>query len=82
MGEGSRFWFDLTLSLVTNGLTIKQSHTQLITGYKGEPYHMMIVDDKPHNLSFLTHLLHPIGFIITEATNGYQAIEKANGYQA
>nr|WP_272898047.1 ATP-binding protein [Beggiatoa leptomitoformis] len=47
-----------------------------ITGYVGEPRHLLIIDDKRENRSVLHNLLAPLGFNIEEAEDGVIALEK------
>ena len=49
-----------------------------IVGYKGRKRTILVVDDMPINRSLIVELLEPLGFIILEAKNGQEALEKAN----
>ncbi|MEM7348754.1 MAG: response regulator, partial [Chloroflexota bacterium] len=81
VGEGSKFWFDITLPLIdAPEPTVIQSLPDIID-YQGERRRVLIVDDRPENLWVLRNMLEPLGFTILEATNGLEAIEKAkNGH--
>lgn len=73
--EGSIFWFDLNLPEMTH------YHPQLtavkqpsIIGYQGKTRKIIVVDDQPHNRTFLVNLLRPLNFDIFEASNGEEAL--------
>jgi signal transduction histidine kinase/DNA-binding response OmpR family regulator len=78
IGVGSNFYFEVALptaldwaqqNSVNNGRTI--------IGYEGAPRRILIVDDRWENRSVLMNLLEPMGFIITEAENGQEGLDKA-----
>lgn len=73
LGKGSRFWFDLTFSTVDVSVPIKQADKNII-GYKGVRKKVMIVDDRQTNRQMLTEWFSQLGFDISEAENGIQAI--------
>ena len=81
-GEGSSFWFDLKLPPATNWFEPAPRITkQTITGYQGNKQKILIVDDRLDNRSVLIDLLEPLGFELTEAANGQEAIERAIQWQ-
>jgi signal transduction histidine kinase len=87
IGQGSMFWFDLTLPLADdiqlndfyNNKQLFSSHQ--IIGYQGKRQHILIVDDITDNRLVLTSLLTPLGFEIMEANDGRDALEKISSIQ-
>lgn len=75
-GKGSRFWFDLTFSVADISVPARPSG-KIITGYKGERKKIMIVDDRQTNRQILAKWFSQLGFNISEAENGIQAISIA-----
>ena len=75
-GEGSRFWFELTLPATDLPPPHSQVGEKYISGYKGDRKLALIVDDKWENRSVLSHMLSPLGFKIDEAANGQDALDK------
>ncbi|MEL7355984.1 MAG: ATP-binding protein [Cyanobacteria bacterium J06560_6] len=77
-GEGSTFWFDLTMPAVdewASASTDNNSHKVL--GYEGPTKTILVVDDRWENRSVLVKLLEPLGFNMVEAVNGQEGLEKA-----
>lgn len=77
LGIGSKFWFELDLPAVKNRIETIGSLFDNISGYKGEKKSVLIVDNIEENRSFLVLLFEKLGFECIEATNGYEAMEKA-----
>ena len=73
-GEGSKFWFEI--ELLPSDQVFQVNREELITGYKGDRKHILIVDDKIENRLMMSDLLKNIGFEVTEAENGRQCLEK------
>jgi signal transduction histidine kinase/DNA-binding NarL/FixJ family response regulator len=78
-GQGSRFWFDLPLSVVVSEPSdaTETSATATIVSYRGEPKTLLAVDDRWENRAVLVNLLEPLGFKVIEAENGRVGLEKA-----
>ena len=74
VGRGSTFWFEIDLQHAQGEVQADHVDLRLITGYKGERVKVLVVDDKPHNRTFLVSLLTPLGFKLFEATNGVEAV--------
>ncbi|SEH07870.1 hybrid sensor histidine kinase/response regulator [Candidatus Venteria ishoeyi] len=78
LGRGSRFWFCLDLpeekAFAAMQVVTKNCH---IIGYAGKKQRILVVDDQRENRFLLKTLLKNSGFIIEEAHNGEEAIEKA-----
>ena len=77
LGKGSTFWFEIEVPIVESLVEDKPAHTKQIIGYQGKQRNLLVVDDKPANLSVLCSMLEPIGFEIVTAENGQQAVEIA-----
>lgn len=77
LGKGSLFFFDLELPEV---LAYKEESntlpTKKIIGFEGlETAKIMVVDNHWENPSIISNLLEPMGFTITQANNGQEALE-------
>jgi signal transduction histidine kinase/ActR/RegA family two-component response regulator len=79
--EGSLFWFDVEIpesrqwaesSRVLKGGTV--------TGYQGDRKEILVVDDKWENRSVIVSLLEPLGFTVTEAKDGQDALAKVTAH--
>lgn len=75
LGEGTCFYFDIVLPVITVSQKIVSPEPSKIIGYKGDRRKLMIVDDKETNRRFFIDLLTPLGFEVYEFENGLQAIE-------
>jgi len=74
---GSDFFFKVKLPIAADW--VQQNSTNVgkqIVGYTGTRRHILVVDDRWENRSVLFNLLQPLGFNITEATNGQEGLEK------
>ncbi|MFC1976211.1 ATP-binding protein, partial [Chloroflexota bacterium] len=85
-GQGSRFWFEVTLSeVVWDTETAKiewgiVGYTLLdVDNQKG--LKILIVDDQADNRFVLRDICEPLGFEILEAVNGHDALAKATEFQ-
>ncbi len=76
LGKGSRFWFDLTFPTADVSVPIKTGDKKIV-GYKGTRKKVLIVDDRQTNRQVLTEWFSQLGFEISEAENGIQAISIA-----
>lgn len=75
VGEGSTFWFDLTVPIVTSTDLAQPPARRIIGLEPGQPtYRILVVDDQQYNRQLLTSLLQPIGFDVREANNGEEAV--------
>lgn len=78
LGVGSIFRFEVDLAIADNWIQpVSVSNGQQIIGYEGAPRHLLVVDDRWENRSVLVELLEPLGFNLTEAENGQEALAKA-----
>lgn len=85
LNQGSNFWFELNLPelVKSSNNTVESTGVSLqnIVGFVGPPREILIVDDKPENCAVLTQLFKPLGFKITEAYDGVQAIASVQNRQ-
>jgi signal transduction histidine kinase/DNA-binding LytR/AlgR family response regulator len=76
-GEGSRFWFEVELQVsdewVSRAAVLEQGK---IIGYEGERKKILVVDDQILNRTVVYEILTPLGFVISEAKNGREGLEK------
>jgi len=77
LGKGSLFFFDLELPEVLDYLEeFSTLASAEIVGFKGlENAKIMVVDDHWENPSIIRNLLEPMGFTVTQANNGQEALE-------
>ncbi|MEM7345422.1 MAG: ATP-binding protein, partial [Chloroflexota bacterium] len=79
--EGSIFQFDLEVPILKQAHNTIKRETKQIIGFEGQPRHILIVDDYAQNRLVLRHLLEPLGFTITEAAGGIEALQLAKEYR-
>ncbi len=79
-GEGSIFSLDLTMPIVNDWNTQEVvSQQQKITGIRGTPPQILIVDDDNQHCCMLSNLLQSISFRTLEASDGLQGLKLAIG---
>jgi CheY-like chemotaxis protein len=76
LGIGSEFYFDLELPLVTDWIQQQTSVTERIIGYVGAQRRILVVDDRWENRSVIVNLLAPLGFVVIEAIDGQDGLDK------
>ncbi|MBL9216510.1 MAG: PAS domain S-box protein [Opitutaceae bacterium] len=76
-GWGSRFWFEVPLPAATIGTAGPPSVPRRVTGYAGRTRVVLVADDHPANAGLLVDLLVPLGFEVTTASDGLEAVELA-----
>ncbi|HVK53597.1 MAG TPA: AAA family ATPase, partial [Burkholderiales bacterium] len=81
LGEGSRFWFELSLPLGDAEVAARQVEMRRITGYQGDRKTILIVDDAMANRAVLADLLQGLDFRIHLAANGEEGVEQAQARQ-
>ena len=74
LGQGSTFWFEIVLPVVQIS-SQKQIPKQQVINYRGQRKRILVVDDKEENRLVLQHMLEPLGFEISLANDGRQAID-------
>ncbi|NET10899.1 MAG: response regulator [Symploca sp. SIO2B6] len=77
LGVGSTFEFEVEC-LLSDAWEHLSSTNLLgdIAGYEGHPRTILVVDDRWENRSVLSNMLMPVGFELTEASNGEDALEQ------
>ncbi|HVU24434.1 MAG TPA: ATP-binding protein, partial [Opitutus sp.] len=80
-GRGSRFYFSVRLPVLAADAAAGRSTASLITGYHGRRRRLLIVDDVATNRHVLRELLEPLGFELTEAASGVEALAVTGHWQ-
>jgi len=83
--KGTVISFELELQL-SSAILVKPKAKKIfdtgnIIGFKGEKKKVIVVDNNRENLTFLGNLLASWGFIVTQANNGLEAVEKIKKFQ-
>ncbi|MBN1828874.1 MAG: response regulator, partial [Deltaproteobacteria bacterium] len=76
-GKGSAFWFEVTLPVVEIAVEEQTAQRRMPTGYEGPRRKVLVVDDKRYHRFILEAMLAPLGFEISTANDGQQAVDKA-----
>ena len=77
VGQGSTFWFELEVQTIkTEAAT---APVKIMIGYTGQRRKILVVDDIAGNRAAMVDLLAPLGFEVTEAANGREALEMVQG---
>jgi signal transduction histidine kinase/DNA-binding NarL/FixJ family response regulator len=76
LGQGSCFSFDMPALLADSVRTVSEVSGQ-VTGYEGARKKVLVVDDTEANRSVLTETLENLGFEVSEAVNGLEALTSA-----
>ncbi|NET51194.1 MAG: response regulator, partial [Merismopedia sp. SIO2A8] len=79
VGQGSCFWFELTVQSIsdwpTDTVMGDRLSTQEIVGFEGPTQRILVIDDIEENRLFLIDLLTSIGFDVAEAENGQVGLD-------
>jgi CheY-like chemotaxis protein len=75
LGEGSCFWFELSVPTLDEASDARTRPRAAITGYEGPRRSVLIVDDVAGNRAMLSDLLGTVGFEVREASGGQEALE-------
>ncbi|MBW4450276.1 MAG: AAA family ATPase [Spirirestis rafaelensis WJT71-NPBG6] len=81
LGKGSVFWLELDLPEVFQQTNVESVDQRQIIGFLGSKRKVLVVDDKWANRSVLVNLLQPLGFEVTEATDGLDGLNKAHEFK-
>ena len=76
-GNGSTFWFTVELPETEVSSPEEERSSRRIVGFRGASKHILVVDDKWENRSILVNIFVPLGFQVTEACDGREAVAKA-----
>lgn len=81
VGVGSTFEFSIHCPCTYEWFYSSASFPlgQKIKGYEGSQRHILIVDDHWENRAVIVNLLEPLGFKVSEALNGQDALDKIDG---
>ncbi len=75
-GHGSCFRLEITVQPAVNEVGSKEVPRRVVGIEPGTgPWRILIVDDRPDNLTLLSELLLPVGFEVREAVNGAEALK-------
>lgn len=82
-GKGATFEFVIQVEISEPTAVILDKSTRRVTGLvPGQPeYRILIVEDKEYSRLLLRQLLESVGFLVAEAENGREAIEKFEAWQ-
>jgi signal transduction histidine kinase/DNA-binding NarL/FixJ family response regulator len=80
LGQGSSFWFEITARTVGVEPVEFYSVGQ-ITGYAGQCRKILVTDDTDANLFVLRDILEHLGFEVSQASNGEEALICAESEQ-
>ncbi len=73
-GHGSRFSFTIPLPVLAVDAAESRNTASIIPGYHGRRRRLLVVDDVATNRHVLRDLLTPLGFMISEAARGIEAL--------
>jgi signal transduction histidine kinase/DNA-binding NarL/FixJ family response regulator len=79
-GVGSTFSFAVRLPVLAADAAAAQQPAMRITGYRGPRRRVLVVDDVATNRNVLRELLAPLGFAVTEAASGLEALAFAKEF--
>lgn len=77
VGSGSRFTLEIPLPRA-EGERASTARPLLPSGYAGPRKSVLVVDDNPQNVAFFDALLAPLGFGVSVATSGEEALLRAS----
>ena len=75
VGQGSTFWFELDLPVIQS--EIVAAHAPGVAGCEGVYRKILVVDDLAENRAVTVDMLSQLGFEMSEAASGEEALEKA-----
>ncbi|MBF0526662.1 MAG: PAS domain S-box protein [Deltaproteobacteria bacterium] len=76
-GRGSIFTMEVALPPAVEAEISAKPADQVILGYQGPRKSILVVDDNITNTSMLVSMLEPLGFEVTTAENGLEAVHQA-----
>jgi signal transduction histidine kinase/DNA-binding NarL/FixJ family response regulator len=75
-GKGSKFFFEVELPMNDEWVKEQTSGAGNIISYQGEKKIILVVDDRWENRAVIVNLLEPLGFVVIEAENGQEGLDK------
>lgn len=76
LGQGTLFWFVLALPTIEIQQKLSQKRWDRVVGYKGPSLNILVVDDNLESRLVLLNMLESLGFKVTLAENGQEALTK------
>jgi signal transduction histidine kinase len=77
LGTGSKFWFDILVQKHAEEEIDRISMPgPAVIGYYGRRRHLLVTDDDCASREFLAKLLEQLGFVIDQAANGLEALDR------
>ncbi|NJL45725.1 MAG: response regulator [Leptolyngbyaceae cyanobacterium SM2_3_12] len=77
LDQGSSFWFEIEVAETTDWRPVAHPMKPAkIFGYRGDKRHVLVVDDRRENREVILTLLAPLGFAISAAEQGQEALDK------
>jgi len=76
LGQGSRFWFELSCPLDTTWQPSPNANQPTVVGIQGRPPLVLVVDDNPENRAIVVGLLQPLGCVVEQAEHGLAALDR------
>ncbi|MFO1339090.1 MAG: response regulator [Burkholderiaceae bacterium] len=80
-GEGSLFWFELSLPVATGTGAGEAATAPPALGYEGPRRRVVVADDVGVNRQMLGELLRRLGFEVLEADDGLSALEQVRRHR-
>lgn len=77
LGEGSTFSFTISLPVVQRDIAAARPDQRQIAGITGPSPVILVVDDQVDACNVVVDLLEPLGFIVTVAHSGTEALRQA-----
>jgi signal transduction histidine kinase/DNA-binding response OmpR family regulator len=74
-GEGSRFWFEVPLEIVSALPSPERSARPAVTGYAGARRRLLVIDDDEANRTLLLAMLADLGFNTDPAGDGRSGVD-------
>lgn len=81
-GDGSTFWFEISIERAPRRvIENKKNNQQIIELKNSQQYKILIIDDNSNNRQLFKDLLLPMDFVIEEATNGQEGLNKLSVFE-
>lgn len=77
VGQGTSFWFDVTFPLAERPAAAGRLAIEQVRGYSGPRRHVLVVDDNNDSRNVVRDLLIQLGFEVSIAANGVEALQRA-----
>ncbi|WP_426000127.1 response regulator [Caulobacter sp. DWR1-3-2b1] len=77
VGQGTSFWFEATFPLAERPATPGRLAFEQVRGYSGARRRVLVVDDNSDSRNVLRDLLTQLGFEVSIAANGVEALQQA-----